>query len=42
MVDEPKSAHEVWKDPLPFLPGFLLWKLAIGSIFPLLVRKYPI
>jgi hypothetical protein len=27
---------------LPFLPGFLLWKLAIGSHFPLLVRKYPI
>jgi hypothetical protein len=27
---------------LPFLPRFLLWKLAIGSLFPLLVRKYPI
>jgi hypothetical protein len=28
---------------LPFLPGFLLWKLAIGSLFPLLVslnRRY--
>jgi hypothetical protein len=25
---------------LPFLPGFLPWKLAIGSLFPLLVRKY--
>jgi hypothetical protein len=94
MLDEPKSAQEVWKDPvssihmkktgdletgrfkpieepgaeekdpvvftsyriqswlvllrrfyltlrsqclliwLPFLPGFLLWKLAIGSLFP--------
>jgi hypothetical protein len=26
----------------PFLPGLLLWKLDIGSLFPLLVRKYPI
>jgi hypothetical protein len=24
---------------LPFLPGFLLWKLAIGSLFQHLVRK---
>jgi hypothetical protein len=43
-IEEP-GAEE--KDPvvliwLPFLPGFLLWKLTIGSHFPLLVRKYPI
>ena len=25
---------------LPFLPGRLPWKLATGSLFPLLVRKY--
>jgi hypothetical protein len=34
-----RQGHMIW---LPFLPGFLLWKLAIGSLFPLLVRKYPI
>jgi hypothetical protein len=33
-IEEP-GAEEI-------LPGFLLWKLAIGSLFLLLVRKYPI